>query len=113
MLRFSGAGVSDVGRVREHNEDSAFVAPYVALVADGVGGAAAGEVASATAAYVVSAMALARFGDPPETVIEASVAAARASLRDGVLQERSPRRDGHHADRAPQRRRADPARARR
>ena len=58
MLRFSGAGVSDVGRVREHNEDSAFVAPYVALVADGVGGAAAGEVASATAAYVVSAMAL-------------------------------------------------------
>ena len=53
MLRFSGAGVSDVGRVREHNEDSAFVAPYVALVADGVGGAAAGEVASATAAYVV------------------------------------------------------------
>jgi len=39
MLRFSGAGVSDVGRVREHNEDSAFVAPYVALVADGVGGA--------------------------------------------------------------------------
>ena len=36
MLRFSGAGVSDVGRVREHNEDSAFVAPYVALVADGL-----------------------------------------------------------------------------
>ena len=92
MLRFSGAGVSDVGRVREHNEDSAFVAPYVALVADGVGGAAAGEVASATAAYVVSAMALSRFGDPPETIIEASVAAARASLRDGALQERS--RDG-------------------
>ena len=63
MLRFSGAGVSDVGRVREHNEDSAFVGPYVALVADGVGGAAAGEVASATAAYVVSATALARFGE--------------------------------------------------
>ena len=37
MLRFSGAGVSDVGRVRPHNEDSGFVAPYVAVVADGVG----------------------------------------------------------------------------
>ena len=59
MLRFSGAGVSDVGRVRPHNEDSAFHGPYVAVVADGVGGAAAGEVASATAAYVVAATALA------------------------------------------------------
>ena len=55
MLRFSGAGVSDVGRVRPHNEDSGFVGPYVALVADGVGGAAAGEIASATAAYAASA----------------------------------------------------------
>ena len=61
MLRFSGAGVSDVGRRRVDNEDAAYVAPYVALVADGVGGAAAGEVASATAAYVVAASALARF----------------------------------------------------
>ena len=57
MLRFSGAGVSEVGLRRDHNEDSAFVGPYVALVADGVGGAAAGEVASATAAYALSATA--------------------------------------------------------
>ena len=35
MLRFSGGGVSDVGRVRPHNEDSAFHGPYVAVVADG------------------------------------------------------------------------------
>ena len=69
MLRFSGAGVSDVGRVRPHNEDSAFHGPYVAVVADGVGGAAAGEVASATAAYVVAATALARFGDDPVDVL--------------------------------------------
>jgi len=92
MLRFSGAGVSDVGLVREHNEDSAFVAPYVALVADGVGGAAAGEVASATAAYVVSALALSRFGDDPGTVIRDAVAAARINLRHGVRDD--PSRDG-------------------
>ena len=84
MLRFSGAGVSDVGRVREHNEDSAFVAPYVALVADGVGGAAAGEVASATTAYVVSATALSRFGQQLETTVLDAVASARASLVHGV-----------------------------
>ncbi|MGZ4451199.1 MAG: PP2C family protein-serine/threonine phosphatase [Nocardioides sp.] len=76
--------MSDVGLVREHNEDSGFVGPYVALVADGVGGAAAGEVASATTAYVVSATALARFGRPLEAVVDEAVAAASASLRSGV-----------------------------
>lgn len=54
MLRFRGAGVSDGGPVRDLNEDSAFLGPHLALVADGVGGAAAGEIASATTAYVVS-----------------------------------------------------------
>jgi len=84
MLRFSGAGVSDVGRVRPHNEDSAFHGPYVAVVADGVGGAAAGEVASATAAYIVAATALARFGDDPVDVLVRGVEDAHASLRAGV-----------------------------
>jgi len=87
MLRFSGAGVSDVGRVRDHNEDSAFVSPYVALVADGVGGAAAGEVASATTAYVVSATALSRFGDGLEQVMLDAVAAARRNLAVGVCED--------------------------
>ena len=98
MLRFSGAGVSDVGLVREHNEDSAFVAPYVALVADGVGGAAAGEVASATAAYVASAVALSRFGDDLERVIRDAVAAARESIRQGIEQDAGRDGHGHHAD---------------
>jgi protein phosphatase len=84
MLRFSGAGVSDVGRVRPHNEDSAFHGPYVAVVADGVGGSAAGEVASATAAYVVAATALARFGDDPAEVLVRAVRDAHACLRAGV-----------------------------
>ncbi|WP_329704585.1 PP2C family protein-serine/threonine phosphatase [Nocardioides sp.] len=87
MLRFSGAGVSDVGRVRTHNEDSGFVGPYAAIVADGVGGAAAGEIASATAAYAASAVALARFGDPPELVLADAHAAAAAGVRMGVQQD--------------------------
>lgn len=87
MLRFSGAGVSEVGLVRPHNEDSAFHGPYVAVVADGVGGAAAGEVASATAAYVVSAVALARFRDDPAAVIRRGIRDARASLRAGVRED--------------------------
>lgn len=87
MLRFSGRGVTDTGLVREHNEDAAFVGPSVALVADGVGGAAAGEVASATAAYVVAATALSRVGGHPETVLRMAAEAARANLVAGVRQD--------------------------
>jgi protein phosphatase len=73
-----------VGRVRPHNEDSAFVGPYVAVVADGVGGAAAGEIASATAAYSASAVALGRRGQRPERVLEEAYAAAADGVRTGV-----------------------------
>lgn len=84
MLRFSGAGVSEVGLRRDNNEDSAFVGPYLALVADGVGGAAAGEIASATATYALTATALSRFGEHVAAVLRAGVAAARGSVRRGA-----------------------------
>ena len=40
---------SHVGRVREGNEDSAYAGPRLLVVADGMGGHAAGEIASAAA----------------------------------------------------------------
>jgi serine/threonine protein phosphatase PrpC len=48
-------GQTDVGRVRDHNEDAVVVDPRMAfyMVADGVGGGRAGDVASALAAQVV------------------------------------------------------------
>lgn len=73
-----------MGLVRALNEDSGYLAPYVALVADGVGGAAAGEIASATTAHLVAAHAAACFGADPMSVISSAVAASRAALRRAI-----------------------------
>jgi len=46
MLSLRYAALSDVGRVRKDNQDSGYVGPHLILVADGVGGAARGDIAS-------------------------------------------------------------------
>ncbi len=84
MLRISGTGETHVGLVRANNEDAAFVGPYCVLVADGVGGGAAGEVASATAAYAVAATVLAKAGSDPADVLAASFRVAQEQVRAGV-----------------------------
>ncbi len=84
MLRISGTARTHVGLVRTSNEDSAFVGPSCILVADGVGGGAAGEVASATAAYAVAATALASAGEDPITVLTRGFRAAQTQVAAGV-----------------------------
>ncbi len=92
VLRFSGVALSHVGLVRSDNEDSGFMGPSCMLVADGVGGAAAGEVASATTAYVVSATALSVPDSDPVAMLRGAIRLAQEQVALGVA--RDPRRAG-------------------
>jgi PPM family protein phosphatase len=65
----SSAAESNVGRKRRHNEDSYVSAPPVFAVADGMGGAQAGEVASGIAANTVAETASDPSASPEERVV--------------------------------------------
>ena len=76
---------TDVGCVRDHNEDSLVVAPPLFAVADGMGGQAAGEVASEIAVNVLAELAPHRTSTAPSlehAVEEANHEVIRAA-RDG------------------------------
>lgn len=70
---------TDVGCIREHNEDSLVVAPPLFAVADGMGGHAAGEVASEIAVQVVSELA-------PTTPDSQALGAAVEAANEAIIQ---------------------------
>jgi len=84
VLHFAYGAASHVGLVRDHNEDAGFAGPYLQLVADGVGGAAAGDVASATTTYVVTALTMARPDRDAAALLSEAVATAHRELRRGT-----------------------------
>ncbi|MGQ0446579.1 MAG: PP2C family protein-serine/threonine phosphatase [Beijerinckiaceae bacterium] len=93
-FEIAGAMLTDVGRVRTSNEDSvAFVIPAknessasrgcLLIVADGMGGHAAGEVASALAVETVRRVYFSRRGPVPESLMLAFETANRAIIEQG------------------------------
>jgi serine/threonine protein phosphatase PrpC len=80
MLRIDDqAHRTDTGRQRNANEDSYFVRAPIFVIADGMGGAQAGEVASKAAA---DAFDVDLSEAPPERILRETIAAANRRIHD-------------------------------
>jgi serine/threonine protein phosphatase PrpC len=95
MIRY--AARSDVGLVRDGNEDSGYAGPRLLAVADGMGGHAAGELASSTAIDELIRVETAQApngGDRPDPLdsLDGAVHAAHARIRELVKDD--PGREG-------------------
>jgi protein phosphatase len=78
------AARSDLGLLRGGNEDSGYAGPRLLVVADGVGGHAAGEVASSVAVSVLSALDEEAPGGDLLERLSSAVNSANTYLRDMV-----------------------------
>ncbi|GII28526.1 Stp1/IreP family PP2C-type Ser/Thr phosphatase [Planotetraspora mira] len=83
------AARSDVGLLREGNEDSAYASGRLLAVADGMGGHAHGEVASSVAIAAMSSLDQDAFGGDLLTEIEAAVRDANHQLHAMVARDPS------------------------
>ncbi|HEU5036057.1 MAG TPA: protein phosphatase 2C domain-containing protein [Nocardioides sp.] len=94
-MRLHFAAVSDVGRVRKDNQDSGYAGPWLIAVCDGVGGAARGDIASATAISQLRKIDVPPSDDPDHDLLARLAGALhRAHDRIGELVDEDPALNG-------------------
>jgi serine/threonine protein phosphatase PrpC len=81
VTRLRTVGRTDIGRLRENNEDAIVTTDRLALVADGMGGHPGGDIAANVVAGVVPAAFTGRSVDE----LEAAVRAANWAIRDRAV----------------------------
>lgn len=81
MITLRSAGRSDVGQLRENNEDAIVTNERLALVADGMGGHPGGEIAANAAASVIPAV----FTGRSAVELQAALRAANWAIRERAL----------------------------
>ena len=80
---------SDVGLLREGNEDSAYAGPHLLAVADGMGGHAAGEVASAATITTIASLDAEHPGADLVDTLADAVASANMRLQELIISDPS------------------------
>lgn len=78
------AARSDVGRIRSKNDDSAYVGRHLAVVADGMGGHAGGDVASASTVLDMIHLDRDSYPDGAEAVLADEIQTANSLLSELV-----------------------------
>jgi PPM family protein phosphatase len=81
MTTLRTAGRTEIGQLRENNEDAIVSSDHLALVADGMGGHPGGEIAASAVAGVVPAVFTGRSVDE----LAAAVRAANWAIRDRAV----------------------------